>query len=136
MGNLLRSVGGVIAGLAAGVLVIFVVEFASSKVYPLPAGVDPADTEAFKLYVAQLPLGAYLFVLAGWGAGNLSGSWVATRVGPGRSSARGIIVGVGLLVAAVSNMLMLPHPLWFWAAAFMVLTATTYLGVKLGLARS
>jgi hypothetical protein len=131
MGRFLRNLGGVIAGLVVGVLVIAVVEFASSKVYPLPAGIDPSDMKAFRLYMAQLLLGAFLFVLAAWGAGTFLGSWTATRIVAPRGPAGGAIVGAVLLAAGVANMLMLPHPGWFWVAAIVVLVSCTFLGTRM-----
>jgi len=131
MGRFLRHLGGIIAGLVVGVFVIACVEL-SGMVYPLPAGVDPADTEALKLHIAQLPLGAFLFVLAAWGAGAFLGSWTATRLVTPRTPARGLIVGVVLLAASVANMVMLPHPAWFWVAAVATLVACTEAGRRLG----
>lgn len=130
-GRFLRNLGGVIAGLVVGVVVIAVVEFISAKVYPLPAGIDPADTEAFRLHVAQLPPGAFLFVLAAWGAGSLLGSWTATRIGAARGPARGATVGAVLLAAGIANMLMLPHPAWFWVAAIVITVSCTFLGARM-----
>jgi len=80
--------------------------------------------------MARVPLGALLFVLAAWAGGSFPGSWLATRLGPGRHAAHGAIVGAILLAAGVANMLLLPHPAWFWAAALVVFSLCTYLGTK------
>ena len=132
MPGFFRSAGTVIAGLVVGALVVASVEAVSSRVYPLPPGVDPTSMTALKAHMAQLPLGAFLFVLAAWAAGSFLGSWLATRLGSGRHAAHGAIVGAMLLLAGVANMLMLPHPTWFWAAALVVFSFCTYLGTKAG----
>lgn len=132
MGHMLRSIGAIIVGLAVGVVVVTGVEALSSTFYPLPPGVDPTDPEALKPYLAQFPLGAFLFVLAAWGLGSFLGAWLATRLGPGRHRAHGLSVGVLLLAAGVANMLMLPHPVWFWVAALVIFVLCPYLGAKLG----
>jgi len=136
MRSFLRDLGCVIGGAVAGVIVIAVVETVSSMIYPLPSGFDPGDMEALKAHAAQLPLGAFLLVLAGWGGGNLLGSWLATRVAPARHSHPGVIVGVILLAAGIANMLMLPHPAWFWVAALVMFPVCTYFGTRLGLSHS
>ena len=132
----LRGFGSVLAGLVAGFVVIACVEAVSSMVYPPPAGLDFTDSEAVNAYVTHLPLGAFLFVLAAWGAGCFLGSWLATRIAAGRRPRPGVIVGVILLAAGVVNMLMLPHPSWFWVAAFVVCPVFTYLGTRLGVSPS
>src|SRR5262245_53450421 len=136
MRGTLRNVGSIIAGLIAGVIVISCVETVCSAIYPPPAGLDYTDSESVKAFAAQLPLGAFLFVLAAWGAGCLIGSWLATRLSTSRLAGPGVIVGVLLLVAGVSTMLTLPHPGWFWVAAFLVCMLATYAGTRLGAGRS
>ncbi len=125
-----------LAGLVVGLLVITVVEGVSSKVYPLPRGIDPSNPEAFKAYLAQLPLGAFILVFVGWGAGSFLGSWSAVRIAPQRRIAPGVVVGVVLLGAGVANMLMLPHPIWFWGTALVVFALSTYFGTKVGVSHS
>ena len=132
MRGIRRGVGSVLAGLVAGFVVITCVEAVGSSVYPPPAALDFTDSESVNAYVTHLPLGACLFVLAAWGAGCLLGSWLATRLAAGRRPRPGVIVGVILLAAGVVNMLMLPHPAWFWVAAFVVFPVFTYLGTRLG----
>ena len=136
IGSIVRSVGAAIVGLIPAMFFIVGVEGVSSILYPLPPGVDPADLDACKAHVAQLPAGAFLIAVTGWGLGTLLSSWLATRVGPGRHPAHGIVVGSILLVAAVANMLMLPYPIWFWVSNLVVLPACFYVGAKLGRARS
>ena len=136
MRDMLRRVGSVVAGLVAGFLVIACVEAVGTTVYPPQTGLDFTDSESIKAYVDRLPLGAFLFVLAAWGAGCLVGCWLATRLGADRRTSPGVIVGVILLAAGVANMMMLPHPGWFWVAEFLVCTSFTYVGTRLGTGRT
>lgn len=132
MRNPFRILAAVAAGLVVGFLVIAGVEAFGSKIYPSPAGLDPTDAAALETFIAGLPPGAFLLVLAGWGLGALLGSWIATRLGPSRHMAPGLIVGAVLVVAGVANMMLLPHPLWFWAATLVVLPLFVYAGTRAG----
>jgi hypothetical protein len=131
MSPVIRSAGAVAAGLVAAVVVIAGMETLSSAVYPLPAGMDPYDREALAAHISQLPFGAFLFVLAAWGVGTSLGVWIATRLGPGRRAVHGYVVAGLVLAASVTNMIMLPHPLWFWAAAVVVIGVAGHSGARL-----
>jgi hypothetical protein len=37
-------------------------------------------------------------------------------------------VGVLVILAAVANMLMIPHPVWFWVVALLLFLPAAYLG--------
>lgn len=126
----MRSILAVLLGLVVGFLVVVAIELVSHRLYPLPAGIDPSDAEALAAAVAQMPLGAFLLLLAAWLGGTLLGSWIASRVG--RGYVPGIVVGALFLIAGIANLLMIPHPVWFWAAAVVVFIVATFLGTRLG----
>jgi hypothetical protein len=130
MVRILRSVGAVMAGLIVGVIVVGGTEAVTSKLYPLPPGIDSSNMEAVREHVANVPAAALLLVLSGWGIASIVGSWLATRLGPSRHAGHGATVGLLLLSAGVANMMMLPHPAWFWAAALVVFPLCTYLGIR------
>ena len=136
IGSIVRSVGAVLAGLAAAMFFIVGTEAVWAVVYPPPPGVDLHDIEACKAHITQLPADAFVIAEAGWGLAVLTGSWVATRLGPGRHPAHGNAVGSILLMAAVANMLMLPYPIWFWGLNLVTFTAADLLGAKWGQGRS
>jgi MFS family permease len=126
-----RSILAVLAGaIVAGVL-IAAVEAVSSAVYPLPPGVDHHDYESLRQHVEQLPLGAFLFVLAAWAIGTFAGAWVAARLATRARFAHGLVVGALFLLAGVLSMLMIPHPAWMWAGAVLVFVVCSYLGARL-----
>ena len=112
-------------------LVVFAVEALSSSVFPLPPGVDLTDPQAIRAAVAQLPLGAYLFVLLAWFLGPLAGAWVAARFAPEAPFVHGMIVAGLVLAAAMVNMVALPHPAWMWVAAPVAILAGGWLGARL-----
>jgi len=106
----------VLSGLIIAALVVTGAESVNSLIYPLPAGTDVSDTNAMKQFVASLPASGFLLILFGWGAGALLGGWVAARVARRSPMMQAMIVAVVLLCGGVTNMIMLPHPIWVWTA--------------------
>lgn len=127
---MLRRIAGAVAGLAAGILVLMGVEDIGVQLYPPPKGVDVHDTAAMQKVMASMPIGAFLFVLAGFLFSTAAATFIATRIG--RHDVPGLVVGALFLVAGVVNLLMVPHPLWFWIACIVVFIAATAIGTHFG----
>ena len=132
MRNIGRSILAVLGGAVACGIVIFAVEAVSSQVFPLPPGTDLTDPDAIRAAVADLPLGAFVFLLLAWFVGVFAGAWVAARLAPHSPFVHGMIV-TGLVVAgAAVNLATLPHPGWMWVAGPAVILASGWLGARLG----
>ena len=128
----LQGIGAVVAGLSLAAVFVIGVEWMSSILHPFPPGVDPTDIVACRAHVALCPAAVLLLVILGWGFGVFVSSWLATRVGPGRHPAYGIVVGSILLLLAVTNMAMLPYPGWFWFGNLIAFPICFWFGAKLG----
>jgi hypothetical protein len=116
-----RAVVAVVAGLIAAIVLIAVIEAVGHSYYPVPGHLDPfsPDPEVqaeFRNFVANLPLGALLFVLGAWIVGTFAGGWVAAYVAAVRPAVFANIVGVAILILCFINLAMLPHPIWFIVA--------------------
>jgi hypothetical protein len=132
MRALMRTIGVVLLGVITAVVIVAVVEAINSRIYPLPAGVDPNNAKALKEVIATLPLGALLMVLLGWWLGALGGGWLAARLAGRLDMLHGLVVAVIILSAAIFNLLMLPHPIWFWVAAVLGIPLGGYIGTRSG----
>ena len=115
---------GVITGMVANIIIVQV----GMMVYPSPTELDPNDIEAMTEMIAVMPLGQLMFTYvghlaqAGVGsiAGSLSNRQTATRTGT--------LVGGVTAMFCMLNLLMVPHPGWFWTE----LPLTIGLGVGIG----
>ena len=123
----------VIAGLAAGICIISIIEFISSSVYPLPAELDFTDKNSLKDYIENLPSGALVFVLAGWALGSFAGGFVSSLISENRKIKCAIITGAILFIVGLINLITLPHPVWFWITGLSVYFPFAYAGGKLGM---
>ncbi len=119
--------GGIVAGLA-----VAVIETLGVLAYPQPPGFDRADEQAMRAFIASLPTGAFVYILAAYLVGTLAGVTVATRLSRRRPSRQGWVLGLVLLVSGLVNFYKYPHPLWFMVASVAVFLGATWLGVRLG----
>jgi predicted MFS family arabinose efflux permease len=120
-----------LAGLIAGYVLITIFEIVGTLVYPLPAGVDPMNMEALREIVDQIPAGAFVFIIVGWGVGTFAGSWVAGRIATRNKSARGLVVTVLLTLGGLFTLLAIPHPVWVWVLGLAALVGGGYAGSRL-----
>jgi len=131
MGSIVRSVLGILLGSILCSMLILAVEFLGQLVYPLPDGFDRNDMEAMKALLANAPTGALLIVLLAYGVGTLAGAWLAAVIARRAPMIHGMVVAGLHLLFSVANMLMLPHPAWFWIPGLAIFPVAGYVGVKL-----
>ncbi len=122
-----------IAGIAAAFAVIMAIELASRQIWPWPTGLDFTNRETAAAAMAQVPLGSLVSVAVAWTVGAFAGAWVAATVA--RKAWPGLVAGCLVIVGAVANLVTLPHPLWFWPVALVVVPLAAILGARLGTGR-
>lgn len=105
-------VGGVI-GVFAGGLTIFLMEALGHALF---GTADPAD-------LASITSAMFGSVLVAWIVGSAVAGAAATLWARSTSLVLGAVVGLVLLAAAVSNMLVIPHPVWMMVAAVLLMPA-------------
>lgn len=130
----LRTAGAIIAGVIAAYVVIIVAEIMTARIYPMPAGVGASDMDAMKAWIQQLPAGAFVLVLGGWTLGSFAGGFVSTKLEHTSVGGHAIIVGAALLAASILNMARIPHPLWMWVGAFVLIVPAAYVGARTAIA--
>lgn len=121
----------ILGGLVAGAIVIYIVELLSNLVYPAPAGLNPMDPESVKIYIDELPLGAFLFIALAWALGSLAGGFISGIIYPEQRTKFSIAVGVILMLFGLINLLTIPHPVWFWVLGLAVFVPCAYTGALL-----
>jgi hypothetical protein len=126
---MMRRVFGVIVGFVVAFLCVQGAELFVHLLYPPPLGADLHNSATLKAFVATLPPGAFLLVLAGWLAGTLIGTFLAAKIG--RSPVPAYIVGALLLAGGVGNAVMLPQPVWFDAVALLIFVTIPFTGIAM-----
>ena len=131
MNPTVRVVLAVLAGLAVGWIVITCIELLNAFVlFPLPPGTDFTNPEALKAAMKDMPVGAFAVVLVAWLLGTLVGAWVAAKIA--RSVRPAWVVGAIFLVLTVVNLMSIPHPIWMWVGALLLLLPAAMLGARWG----
>jgi hypothetical protein len=113
---MLRRVSAVLAGAGVVFVVVALLQYLNSLLYPLPEGVspmDPADAEAFADYLNQMPMRSWVIALGSEVLGAYLGALTAAFVvRDGRMWVPGIVIASGAF-ASFSNWRLFPHPMWF-----------------------
>ena len=118
------------AGLILAFVLVQAAEFGVHMLYPPPPGTNMRDMKAVKAFVATLPAPAFILVLAGHLVGTLAGTYVAARIA--RTAVAAYILGAILFAGGIMNAIMIPQPIWFSAASFVIYIAMTFAGARLG----
>lgn len=134
MRAVIRSTFAVIAGFVAASAIMMLVESINGRIlYPdlgkRAEGVR--DIEEIKAIMASAPTGALVVVLFGWALGSTAGGFLATWISPTPRHRRAIVIGALLTLAGIANNLMLPPPIWFWIATFVIFLPFAYLGSRI-----
>ena len=125
----MRKILGVIAGVVALGIVVWVVEAVSHTIWPMPTGVDPTDPKQLATVMDLVPLAAKVAVVVAWFLGALAGAWVGTKVAQW-PVAGWIVVAIGVCFG-VMTLFMIPHPLWMQVAAVAAPLAGGWVATKL-----
>jgi hypothetical protein len=132
-----RSILAVFLGWAASLVVIVLVEAAGHQLFPMPAGADIWNPADIARSGPDIPAAALALVVLGWALGALAGGFLAGRLVQKGQVRHALLVAAIVLGSAVWTMLTIPHPVWMWLAALLLIPATGWLGGRLatGMAR-
>jgi hypothetical protein len=126
-----RNIAAVLLGLVLAFVIVFLVEGIASHFYPPPPNLNLADKAAMKAFIEKMPTSAFLLIEFGWFAGALVGSFVAARIAQAKPDYHGLIVGGLAFAAAIANMMLFPHPVWFWILTLLSYALATGAGIWL-----
>src|SRR5687768_14305907 len=125
-----RKLGGILLGAIVGYLIVSAIEMLNLMLFKPPAGLDFKDPAALKNFVASLPETAFILVIVAWIVGTFIGVLIATRVA--RTRVAGLIVGMLMIGATVSNFYRFPHPIWAIAVAIAGLLLAIFAAARVG----
>jgi MFS family permease len=127
-----KRILSVVAGALTAIALLSGVELLSPLVFPIPAHIDMNNPQAVADMVRNMPVGAFLMILAGYVLGAFCGGWVAARIADENKMRSALIVGLVLVVGGIINFMQIPHPLWFVISSMACYLAFSYLGGSAG----
>ena len=127
----MRKVLGALAGIAVAVLTVMLMEWISHTIYPLPDSIELTDTEALNAHLAAAPMTALLLVLVGYLIATFDGTFVACLIGRTKPHIYALFIGVLMLAATSSNLIMFQHPTWFSVSAVVGIIVSAWSAMKL-----
>ena len=125
-----RNIAAVIAGIVTAFVTIMLIDKIGHTIYPPPEGLDFTDPDAVRPYLATLPIGAFLFILASSVVAAFIGTLIACYIGTANATLFGAVVGGIVLAATIANFIAIPHPLWLSLATLIGIVASTLLAIR------
>ena len=126
-----RNLVAIVVGVITAFVTVMLVDKIGHIVYPPPAGLDFTNPDAIRPYLATLPIGAFLFILASAVVAAFAGTLIACFIGTARPGTFGSVVGGIILAASVANFIAIPHPLWLVLATLSGIILSTLLAMRL-----
>ncbi len=137
MNPLLKNILAVLAGVILGSVVNMGLIMISSSIIPPPEGADVTTMEGLKKSMHLFQPRHFVFPFLAHGLGTLTGAFVAAKIAANNKMQLAMIIGVVFLAGGITNIFMLPSPLWFsivdLAVAYIPMA---YLGGKLAMMKN
>ena len=131
MQPMIRSALVLLGGVIAAVIVVMLMDWVVATIYPFPSGTNLNNPESFREAVAGLPSGAFVLLVAGWALAGGVGSYIAARLATHARVIHGLIVALFVLVATIANLAKIPHPVWMWPAAIVLIPLVGWAAARL-----
>lgn len=125
----LRALLSILAGIVVGTIVMYWLEMLSP--YQLPPGMNENDPASLSAWVATLPLSAFVIILLAYFLGSVAGAWVTNKIAAPTHYRPALIVGFGLFVIGLMNLISISHPTWFGLISSLIYFAGAWLGGRI-----
>ena len=122
-----KQILAVIIGLVVAFAIIMAFEWADGALFKTPA-IDPRNPQTISDMMANMPLGAFIWLLLGYALSAFAGAAVATFIS-GRTNMQAALTVAGVLTAgAIMNLISIPHPMWFIVVNVLIYLPFAWLG--------
>lgn len=117
---MLRRIAAVLIALIIGSVCITGVEKIGHSLYPPPVGAKDGDMESLKVYVAEAPFMALLFIILAYAVAALASGFTASKISNDGKPTAAFACGILFLLITIYMMASLPTPIWFWVLGILV----------------
>lgn len=113
MNPILKNILAAIAGAVIGSIVNMSIIMMSSSLIPPPEGADVTTLEGLKTSMHLFQPRHFLMPFLAHALGTLVGAFIASRFAANNSMRYAWLIGILFLAGGISNVFMLPSPMWF-----------------------
>ncbi len=118
----------VIVGILSAMIILMLMESLSSKLFPLPEGIDVKNPQEIIKAINSMPMSAFLLQLFSYFIAAFVGGLVATKISEGVTKYPQLIVVSIFALMSLVNSVSLGEPIWFTIASVMIPFPAGYLG--------
>ncbi|MEY3237953.1 MAG: hypothetical protein RI883_2054 [Bacteroidota bacterium] len=111
----MRTISAAIIGIIICSIVIFIIEMIGMKLFPVQVKINPKNYNDLKALIDNIPLPALIIIIVGHGISLFVGVFVSHKI-QNKSTIPFLLVFLVMLMVTISNLAMIPHPLWFMIA--------------------
>jgi hypothetical protein len=129
---MLRKILGVVAGLLTGVIVVYIGDATSHRLYPPPPNIADMGRTALGEFVMTIPTYILVIMLLFWMLSTFLGALVTSLITRPKWRTPSMITGAILMAASITNMAFIPHPTWMLIAAIVLYLPAAYFGGMAG----
>ena len=125
---MLKRILSVLAGVAVAMVIISLLEMAGGKIYPPASASDFSNAQVLDKLMSKMPIGEFIWLLAGYAIGSFAGGITATLVSGRDINGPAVITGGIVMVGGILNLLDIPHPFWFSITSLLMYVPFAFLG--------
>ena len=131
---MIRKILAIFLGLIAGGAFNMALVTVSQAMYPLPAGIDPNDFDAYRAHIEAngMPIGALVIVLLAHAGGSLVSGFVCGLIAKRSWYLAAAGLGAFWTCGGITMLVLLPAPIWFAVADVISYVPAALFGVMLG----
>lgn len=130
--NILKNILAVVLGLVIGGIVNMSIIMASGSIIPPPEGSDLTTMEGLQAAMPLMEPKHFLLPFIAHALGTFVGALIAAGIAANNKMRFAIAIGVVNLIGGITNIFMLPSPLWFTVVDLgLAYIPMAYLGGKL-----
>lgn len=122
----------VIGGIVIGVVLLGITQGILQAFDPPDTPLQYTDPEMMRVYITSLPVWRLLLLLLCYAVGAFGAGFAGSRISDSETKQVGLIIGFGLTVFTVINLVQLPYPLWFIIPAILLNIPFALWGARLG----
>lgn len=113
MNPILKNGVAILAGAILGSMVNMAIILISGSIIPPPPGADNTTMEGLKASMHLFQPQHFIFPFLAHALGTLAGAFIAVKIAASHKLVIALVVSTLFLIGGITNVILLPSPVWF-----------------------